>query len=116
MSNMAISLAVTRACFEAGSKLGLSDDDLAEALQVDPGELSVIRENGIDLLSSQWSTALHIIGVYQGLSRLNGDDSDAIQHFLNTFNATLNLTPIQAMKSPQGLAKIKNFIDLLRKV
>jgi hypothetical protein len=100
-----------KALFNAASALGISK---AEAAAIVGRERTGISRDGIDPKSKAGELALMFVRVYRGLYAVVGGDSENMQHWVSTPNASFGKAPRDMMQSCEGLTRVVMYIDAIR--
>lgn len=106
---------LAKAVLRAADQLGLRQADLASVLGVHRTAVSRIKTNLVlSPKSKQGELALLLIRVARAVYALAGGDEQWIQHFMRTPNNMTGGTPIEQIKSIQGLMQVLRFVDAIR--
>jgi hypothetical protein len=52
-----------------------------------------------------------VIRVYRSLDALVGNDSQARLRWMQSYNDALGTTPLQALRTPEGLVRVVTYLD-----
>jgi len=99
------------AVINAGSKLGLSADQVGEIIG---RNRTTITRNGIEPASLQGQMALLLVRLYRGLYALVGGDSTKMVHWMNSKIKSLDDVPSNMIKNVSGLVRVVEYIDGIR--
>ena len=102
---------LVEALSNAGKRLGLSQTDLGEIIGKDH---SAISRGRLDPESKSGELALLFIRCYRSLFTLVGGDQNQMRHWLYTPNHHTGGTPVDQIKSVQGLVSVLEYLDAMR--
>lgn len=89
--------------------------ELAEIVGVDGSVISRLDQTTVfSPEKKQGQLALLLIRVFRSLGAFLGDRMDLQKKWLHSNNKVFNQTPLQAMKTPQGLAQVAMYLDAMR--
>ena len=95
--------------------LGLSSEELSQIIRVHRNTLSrQLKNREMNPQSTEGELAILLIRVYRALYALNGGNTDAIKHWLHTYNHHIQAIPLDSMKNFLGLSKVVNYLDAIR--
>lgn len=107
---------LTQAVVRAGRLLGLSQRELGEILGLSPA--SVSRMHGGKLLlapqSKEGELALLFLRIFRSLDALVGGAAASLGAWLRADNLHLAGTPLDRMKTIQGLVDVAVYLDAMR--
>ncbi|KZX75884.1 hypothetical protein A3715_14050 [Oleiphilus sp. HI0009] len=94
---------------------GLKRRDVEEILGVSKSQLKIMQDSGIDPSSNAGQLSAYFIRVIRGISAMTGEDESIAHQWLTTENyAFSGLTPIERMKSIDGLISVLQYCDAFR--
>lgn len=95
--------------------INLKPQDLAEIIGQHRNTVDrCLKKGELDPKSKPGQLALLLIRVYRSLYAINGGDTQAIIHWLNTYNFHIQNIPLEAMKEVMGLSRVVNYLDAMR--
>ena len=93
----------------------LSGVDLAEIVGVAPSVISCLDTAQVFCPNKkQGQLALLLIRVYRSLGAFLGDRMQLQKDWLNAPNQVFNQSPLESMKTPEGLAHVVMYLDAMR--
>lgn len=108
-------LVLAKAFFKVTEQLNFTQTQIATILGISEQATNKLKlECQIDPTSQQGAIALSIIHLFKSLYILSGSDLDWIRHFLNSNNQVIGGIPIKKIETPQGLAKVIQFIETIK--
>lgn len=103
---------VTRALLRSAACLGLGRRQLARAIRV--SETTIGRyargERHLRPASKQWELAVMVVGVYQALLPLVGEDEGRMREWMAGYNRALNEVPKDSLLTVEGLARTLSYL------
>lgn len=90
-------------------------NDISEIIGVHRNTLrNALNNRKIEAKSKEGECALLLIRVYRSLFALNGGNTDAMIHWLRTWNRHIQGVPLDTMKTVLGLSRVVNYLDAIR--
>ena len=104
---------LAKATLRAALLLGLSGRQLAEIIGSSESTVSRMADGARPLApgSKPGQLATLVIRVYRSLDALVGNDSQARLRWLQSYNEALGTTPLQALRTPEGLVRVLTYLD-----
>ncbi|MDE2121954.1 MAG: DUF2384 domain-containing protein [Betaproteobacteria bacterium] len=104
---------LAKATLRAASLLGLSGRELAEVIGSSESTVSRMAAGMRALAprSKPGQLAALLIRVYRSLDALVGNDAQARLRWMRSYNDALGTTPLQALRSPEGLVRVLTYLD-----
>ena len=104
---------LAKATLRAATLLGLSGRQLAEVIGSSESTVSRLAGGARALApqSKPGQLAMLVIRVYRSLDALVGNDSQARLRWMQSYNDALGTTPMQALRSPEGLVRVVTYLD-----
>ena len=104
---------LAKATLRAATLLGLSGRQLAEVIGSSESTVSRLAGGARALApqSKPGQLAMLVIRVYRSLDALVGNDSQARLRWLQSYNEALGTTPLQALRTPEGLVRVVTYLD-----
>jgi hypothetical protein len=104
---------LAKATLRAALLLGLSGRQLAEIIGSSESTVSRMADGARPLApgSKPGQLATLVIRVYRSLDALVGNDSQARLRWLQSYNEALGTTPLQALRTPEGLVRVVTYLD-----
>lgn len=94
---------------------GLSGKELGEIMGVDDSVISRLEvTKAFHPDKKQGQLALILIRVYRNLGAFLGDRVSLQKDWLHAHHQVFNQSPLEAMKSPEGLAHVVMYLDAMR--
>jgi len=101
---------LSKALFNAGRLLGLSQTDLGVIVGKDRSSIA----RGLDPQSKSGELALLLIRCYRSLYVLVGGEGADLRHWMHTKNRDTGGVPAQQVRSVQGLTRVLEYLDAMR--
>ena len=105
---------VAKAVVRAADNLGLKGGELAEIIGLSAASVSRLKKGDFPLSGKSYELALHVIRLYRSLSALTAGDDKVAQAWVRNPNAALSKTPLEAMRSIEGLLASVAYVDAHR--
>ena len=107
---------LSQAVLTAAKYLGLSDLQLATAIDITNNELAKIKQGEKRLIenSTPYLRAADIIRLYQALFAIVGGDESVMLQWMQSPNLALDATPIEKISSNEGLQSVVNYLVVRR--
>lgn len=104
---------LAKATLRAALLLGLNGRQLAEIIGSSESTVSRMADGARPLApgSKPGQLATLVIRVYRSLDALVGNDSQARLRWLQSYNEALGTTPLQALRTPEGLVRVVTYLD-----
>jgi len=104
---------LAKATLRAATLLGLSGRQLAEVIGSSESTVSRMAGGARALAprSKPGQLATLVIRVYRSLDALVGNDSQARLRWMQSYNDALGTTPLQALRTPEGLVRVVTYLD-----
>ncbi len=106
-------LVLAKATLRAAVMLGLTGRQLADVIGSSESTISRMA-SGVRALPPQskpGQMAALVIRAYRSLDALVGNDEARRLRWMTSYNAALNATPQEAMRTPEGLVRIVTYLD-----
>lgn len=108
---------LNKATVRASDYLGLTNGELALVIGVSPASITNLKSKKSYFFkgaSNEYEKAMFLIRIYRSLFALIGDDSSQFKTWLRSKNDYLGTTPLEAMKSTEGLVNVTQYLDAMR--
>lgn len=106
---------LAKALHNVGRELGLSQATLGEIVGRDRSALyRALQGGGIEPQSKPGELALLLIRAYRGLSALVGGSTEAMRHWMHTYNHHTGGIPAEQVCQVQGLVRVVEYLDAMR--
>lgn len=105
---------LSKAAFNAGRELGLSQRDLAAVIGVSEATVSRMKGGGFDLSGKPAELAVCLVRVFRSLDAIAGGDPDTIRGWMANGNGDLGGAPKRLIATAQGLVDVMNYLDAAR--
>lgn len=102
---------LAEALVNAGKLLGMTQGELGDIIGKDR---SAISRGRIDPDGKDGELALLFIRCYRALYVLVGGDAEQMRHWMHTENRHTGGTPVDQVKSVQGLVAVAEYLDAIR--
>jgi hypothetical protein len=104
---------LAKATLRAASLLGLSGRQLSEIIGSSESTVSRMADGARPLAprSKPGQLATLLIRVYRSLDALVGNDCQARLLWMQSYNEALGTTPLQALRTPEGLVRVVTYLD-----
>jgi len=107
---------LAKALFRAAEAMGLTSRAVAEVVGVSEATISRVRggKAALEPASKQGQLALLLLRVFRSLDALVGGDAAALRAWLAGPNDHLHGTPLELLRTPQGLVHVADYLDAMR--
>jgi len=107
---------LTKAVLNLVKCYGFSGKELSEIIGISEASASRLHQGKkyITAHTKEGELSLLLLRVYRGLHALIGDQHDKAQAWLRSANHYFNQTPLEHMKSVQGLVNVIQYLDAMR--
>ena len=107
---------LSQAVLTAAKYLGLNDLQLATTIGITNNELAKIEQGEKRLIenSAPYLRAADVIRLYQALFAIVGGDESVMLQWMQSPNLALDATPIEKIRSKEGLQSVINYLVIGR--
>lgn len=108
---------LTKALLRLAKNWEMKNTELAEIIGVSPSVISRLRKGESHALSPKNTAgklALLLIRAYRSLGAFLGSRFTIQQEWLRAHNHAFNRSPLDAMRSPEGLVHVVQYLDAMR--
>lgn len=104
---------VTDAVYRAARVLGLTNQDLADALGVSRRSVERMKSGRfqLDPAKKEWELALHLIRLFRSLDAICAGDEDVVRQWMRNPNDDLGDVPRARIRSIDGLISTLHYVD-----
>ena len=108
--------ALTKAVVRAATQLGISQSEFCSIVDMSAAQASRLWNQRYTLTpsnSSEWERAILYFRIFRSLDSMVGNSEDA-QAWLRGENRAFGISPIERIKSIEGLVNVVNYLDASR--
>jgi transcriptional regulator with XRE-family HTH domain len=108
---------LTKALLRVTSHWQMQDKELAEIIGVNPSVISRLRKGQSKAVRPDnhvGRLALLLIRAYRSLGAFLGNRFTIQQAWLREYHHAFNTTPLEAMRTPEGLVHVVQYLDAMR--
>lgn len=108
--------ALTKAVVRAATQLGISQSEFCSIVDMSAAQASRLWNQRYTLTpsnSSEWERAILFFRIFRSLDSMVGNSEDA-QAWLRGENRAFGISPIERIKSIEGLVNVVNYLDASR--
>lgn len=107
---------LAKAVLRAGSRLGMSQAELAAVLGVSGASVSrlVSGRRGVDPASKEGELALLFVRLFRSLDTLVGGSETASREWMHAENSGLGGVPVRLVRTVRGLVDVGEYLDGMR--
>lgn len=111
------SMVLNKAVKNAALYLKLSQSELSKIVGSSPPQLSRLFNNNTACIrenTKEWECALLFIRAFRSLEAIIGEDPKQLNEWLYSYNHYFGDTPIEKLKTIQGLTEVVQYLDAMR--
>lgn len=108
--------ALTKAVVRAATQLGITQSEFCSIVDMSTAQASRLWNQKYTLTpsnSSEWERAILFFRIFRSLDSMVGNTEDA-QTWLRGENRAFGISPIERIKSIEGLVNVVNYLDASR--
>lgn len=107
---------LTKALGRAMSSWGVTNRQLGDIIGLSEATISRMKNGAYALEphSKSWQLAVMLLRIFRGLDAYMGGHKENEKLWLNASNTALGGTPLELMRSVEGLASVTQYVDYMR--